>query len=310
MPEWTIIYFPISGVETWFGLPLIVAFMVSFFSSMVGISGAFLLLPFQMSVLGFTSPAVSATNLVFNLIAIPGGVWSYIREKRMVWPLTGIIVAGTLPGVLFGYHLRIVYLPDPAAFKLFVGCVLLYLGIRLLLPLWPGKKQTTAQSMQTIKNTPSPLPATPAKTVLPTCHSSMREIAFVYNDEIMRFNTLHMFLLALVVGVIGGMYGIGGGAIIAPFCVAVFRLPIHAIAGAALAGTLFTSVAGVLVYSLLPAPPGLSTAPDWMLGTLFGLGGIGGMYLGARCQKHIPQKILQSLLGSLLCFLAIRYITA
>jgi len=43
--------FPVSGVETWLWLPPLVAFFLSFFSSMVG-SGAFLLMPFHMSVLG------------------------------------------------------------------------------------------------------------------------------------------------------------------------------------------------------------------------------------------------------------------
>jgi len=33
---------------------------------MAGISGAFLLLPFQMSVLGFSTPSVSATNFLYN----------------------------------------------------------------------------------------------------------------------------------------------------------------------------------------------------------------------------------------------------
>lgn len=119
-----------------------------------------------------------------------------------------------------------------------------------------------------------------------------------------------MLLLAFVVGIIGGTYGIGGGAIIAPFCVAIFRLPVYTVAGAALAGTLITSVAGVALYSVLPAPPGTVTAPDWALGLLFGLGGVGGMYLGARCQKFVPQKILKLFLGGLLTVLAGQYIGA
>ena len=64
-------------------LPPVTAFVISFFTSMVGISGAFLLLPIQISFLGLTGPAVSATNLVFNLIAIPAGVYRYWREKRI-----------------------------------------------------------------------------------------------------------------------------------------------------------------------------------------------------------------------------------
>jgi len=125
-------YFPVSGIETPFWLPPLFAFVAAFFCSMGGVSGAFLLLPFQVSVLGYVTPSVSATNQVFNLVAIPSGVYRYIREGRMVWPLTWVIVLGTMPGVLIGAWLRVLYLPDPEAFKCFVGCVLLYVALRLI----------------------------------------------------------------------------------------------------------------------------------------------------------------------------------
>ncbi|MBW1936768.1 MAG: sulfite exporter TauE/SafE family protein [Deltaproteobacteria bacterium] len=38
-------------------------------------------------------------------------------------------------------------------------------------------------------------------------------------------------------GIISGTYGIGGGSIIAPFLIAIFGLPVYAIAGAALLST-------------------------------------------------------------------------
>jgi len=126
------ILFPVSGVKTNILLPPLIAMFISFFTSMAGISGAFLLLPFQMSVLKYTSPSVSATNFVFNIVATPSGVYRYIKEGRMAWPLTWIVIVGTLPGVFIGYYLRVIYLPDPKVFKLFVGCVLLYIGSRLL----------------------------------------------------------------------------------------------------------------------------------------------------------------------------------
>lgn len=126
------VLFPVSGVKTWIFLPPLVVFVVSSLTSMVGVSGAFILLPLQMSVHGFTSPAVSSTNFVFNIVAIPSGVYRYFRESRMAWPLTWIVILGTLPGVFIGYYLRILYLPDPRTFKLFVDLVLLYIGVRLL----------------------------------------------------------------------------------------------------------------------------------------------------------------------------------
>lgn len=76
-------HFPLFGVDTWFWLAPLVGMVLAFFCSMVGISGAFLLLPFQMSVMGLAGPATSATNLVFNLFATPGGVWRYWRDGRL-----------------------------------------------------------------------------------------------------------------------------------------------------------------------------------------------------------------------------------
>ena len=90
-----------------------------------------------------------------------------------------------------------------------------------------------------------------------------------------------MLVLALfVAGIIGGAYGIGGGAIIAPFCVAFFHLPVYSIAGATLMRRCITSVAGAVFFSVLPATQGISPMPDWPLGILFGIGGFIGMYLG------------------------------
>src|SRR4030043_1229520 len=125
-------YFETAGVEVAPWIPPLVALVVSFFTSMGGVSGAFLLLPFQMSFLNFTSPSVSATNFVFNIVAIPSGVYRYLKEGRMAWPLTWVVIAGTLPGVFIGYYIRVFYLPDPRPFKLFVGCVPLYIGVRLV----------------------------------------------------------------------------------------------------------------------------------------------------------------------------------
>jgi len=46
---------------------------------------------------------MSATNFVFNIVAIPSGVYRYLRGGRMAWPLTWVVIVGTLPGVIKGY---------------------------------------------------------------------------------------------------------------------------------------------------------------------------------------------------------------
>ena len=313
--------FSISGVTTNLLFPPLVAMVISFFTSMGGISGAFLLLPFQMSVLNYTAPSVSGTNHVFNIIAIPSGVYRYIKEGRMAWPLTWVVIAGTLPGVFIGYYLRVLYLPDPATFKLFVGCVLLYIGIRLFKDLFGGNKDRSAgakvleekfkaRAFEMRKEHHAKIAAgLPADAVVRTISVSLQKVEYEFWGERFSFNTLGMFALAFAVGIIGGAYGIGGGAIIAPFCVAFFQLPVYTIAGATLTGTLITSVAGALFFSVLPAARGVSPMPDWPLGVLFGVGGFAGMYLGAKTQKYMPQKFIKIFVGSAIIFLAIKYIT-
>jgi uncharacterized membrane protein YfcA len=113
------------------------------------------------------------------------------------------------------------------------------------------------------------------------------------------------------VGVVGGTYGIGGGAIVAPFLVAIFRLPVYTIAGATLFSSFATSVAGVVFYTLIApahAGAGLAVAPDWWLGGLFGIGGLAGTYCGARVQKYLPEKIVKAILALSITALAARYI--
>jgi len=313
--------FPISGVTTNLLLPPLISMVISFFTSMGGISGAFLLLPFQMSVLNYTAPSVSGTNHVFNIVAIPSGVYRYIKEGRMAWPLTWVVIAGTLPGVFIGYYLRVLCLPDPKTFKLFVGCVLLYVGIRLFKELLGGNKaqsagakaleekfNTRAAEMKKERNSKMTA-GIPADAVVRTISISLNKVEYEFWGERFSFNTIGMFALAFVVGIIGGAYGIGGGAIIAPFCVAFFHLPIYSIAGATLMGTFITSVAGALFFSVLPATQGVSPMPDWPLGILFGLGGFIGMYFGAKTQKYAPRKFIRIIVGAAILFPAIKFIT-
>ena len=283
--------FETAGIEVAPWLPPLVAFAISLCTSMGGVSGAFLLLPFQVSVLGFTSPAVSATNQVFNVVATPSGVYRYLREGRMVWPLAWVVVLGTLPGVAVGALLRILWLPDARDFKLFMAAVLLLIGLRL--------------ARDALRSGGPPEPGGGA--VVPVRVPG--RIAYTYGNGLYSARRGAVFAVAAVVGVIGGAYGIGGGAIIAPILVDVFALPVHTVAGAALLGTLVTSVAGVAFYHVAaPFFPHVAVAPDWGLGLLFGLGGAAGMYCGAWLQRFVPARALKLLLVLCLVGPAIGYV--
>jgi uncharacterized membrane protein YfcA len=107
-----------------------------------------------------------------------------------------------------------------------------------------------------------------------------------------------LLLLALGVGVVGGVYGIGGGSILSPILVGS-GMALATVAPAALASTFVTSIVGAITYAVLASFASGSIAPDWSIGIACGLGGLVGGYLGAVVQPYIPEKALRLLLGGL-----------
>jgi len=277
-----------------------VAFLVSALTAPAGVSGAFLLLPFQVSVLGFTSPAVSPTNLIYNIFAAPGGVYRYVREQRVVWPLAVVVVLGTLPGVFIGAVLRVTYLSTPGAFEAFMGLVLLYLGARLLYEVVARLESGGPWGDIRLRDA-----------AVEIVSLSPWRVAYGFGGKQHSFSIPAVFLLSLVVGVIGGIYSIGGGSIIAPFLVSVFGLPVYTVAGGTMIGTFITSVSGVAFYEILAATPlggKVAVGPDWLLGAVMGVGGLAGTYVGARLQRFMPDFWIRAILGTLVTLLALRYL--
>lgn len=288
------ITFQTAGIQTNAFLPPVVALVISFFTSMAGVSGAFLLLPFQISILGFTTPSVSATNFLYNVVGTPGGVVRYVKSKRMLWPLMACILSGSVPGVLIGYYLRVTLMPDPKTFKLFVGIVLLYVGWRLFIDLrhLPKKQKGKKAFGFQVKH----------------ISFSLKTIDFKFNGKDIHFQGTIVLLLGLIVGVISGIYGIGGGAIIAPFLVTFLGLPIYAVAGAVLAANFMTSLAGMIFYSTIPLNHGSGSPPDFLLGLLFGVGGLIGMYFGAKFQHRVPEATIKMILFGIILTVSGKYI--
>jgi hypothetical protein len=59
-----------------------------------------------------------------------------------------------------------------------------------------------------------------------------------------------VWALALVVGTLGGIYGIGGGSLLAPILLAM-GFSVYEVAPATLAATFLTSLVGIATYQVL-----------------------------------------------------------
>jgi uncharacterized membrane protein YfcA len=114
-------------------------------------------------------------------------------------------------------------------------------------------------------------------------------------------------ILAAAVGCVGGIYGLGGGSILAPILIGSGRRPAE-VAPAALAATFVTSVAGVITFTILSIHQHGSAAPDWPTGIALGAGGLAGAYTGARIQSRLPDVLIRRLVGILVVAIGARYL--
>ncbi|MFI5931131.1 sulfite exporter TauE/SafE family protein [Actinoplanes sp. NPDC051494] len=117
--------------------------LISVVTSPAGVSGAVFLLPVQLSILHVPSPAVTPTNLLFNVVAAPGALARYRRNGQLNGPLTRLLIAGTVPGVILGAIIRVFAVPGPQVFRLVAAAVLFPLGLwltgRALRPATPDR---------------------------------------------------------------------------------------------------------------------------------------------------------------------------
>jgi uncharacterized protein len=250
---------------------LVAAFAIATLATPAGISGAVLLLPFQVGVLGTPSPAVTPTNLLYNVVATPGALYRYWRQGQTGGRLAVVLVSGTLPGVIAGSIIRVELLPSAGVFDLVIAVVLTPLGIWLATSRPPGSDRS--------EHAPRAIP--PAA----------------------------LIALAAAVGCIGGIYGIGGGSILAPILIGTGRRASE-VAPAALASTFVTSVAGVATFAILALHQQGTVAPDWPTGIALGAGGLAGAYTGARIQARLPETAIRRIVGVLVVAIGARYLWA
>jgi uncharacterized protein len=249
---------------------LVAAYLIAVLATPAGVSGAVLLLPFQVSVLGTPSPAVTPTNLLYNVVAVPGALYRYWRQGQRGGRLALLLIAGTVPGVVAGSAIRVELLPGPRVFSLVVAAVLLPLGTWIA-----GTRPSPAGGIRDRSGRFFPAPV--------------------------------LIVLASAVGCVGGIYGIGGGSILAPALIGEGRPPAE-VAPAALASTFVTSIAGVITFTILSIHQHATIAPDWPTGIALGAGGLAGAYTGARIQTRLPDLLIRRVLGVLVVVIGARYL--
>jgi uncharacterized membrane protein YfcA len=102
--------------------------------------------------------------------------------------------------------------------------------------------------------------------------------------------------LGAVVGFMSGLFGVGGGMVLVPAQVTIFRIPLKRAVGNSLCGVLLTGLSGLATHLAMGHV-------DWRQGLVLVVGGLAGIQVGTRAMHKTPSATLRVALAVFL-FLA------
>ena len=230
----------------------VAGFVIATITSPVGVSGVVFLLPVQLSVFNVPNPQVTPTNLLYNVLSGPGALIRYVRQGQLRGPLARSMVLGSAP--------RRRHRGRSA-----------------------GLRRQRPERLQTHRR---------GRALAHRCgHPVANRSGSDSSNEETPPSKGTISVAAFLVGIVGGIYGIGGGSILGPILVAS-GMALSQVAPAALASTFVTSVVGGRHLCVAAGEVVWIHRPR--LATLViacGLGGLVGGYLGASLYVMIARAV-------------------
>jgi uncharacterized membrane protein YfcA len=104
-----------------------------------------------------------------------------------------------------------------------------------------------------------------------------------------------------LIGFAGALLGIGGGFIIVPVLLYVFRVPTAVVIGTSQFQILWTTVSGTILHAVA------NHAVDIVLALLLIIGGVFGAQFGARAGRHLRADVFRFLLSLLILGVGLRF---
>ncbi|MFH1074626.1 MAG: sulfite exporter TauE/SafE family protein [Candidatus Firestonebacteria bacterium] len=119
----------------------------------------------------------------------------------------------------------------------------------------------------------------------------------------MKKNWRGYLALGIVAGFLSGLCGIGGGVVMIPALLFMFKLSVHAAAATSLAVIMPTAFLGSVRNAFSAA-----MTPDWGAFLLISAGAVPFAYFGAHLMHKVSQEKLKKLLGIILLLTSIKMI--
>jgi uncharacterized membrane protein YfcA len=273
---------PECDVELWH--LLLLGFSAGYAMALVGGATGLVSLPYNMSVLGFSTIHVSPTVQLETFLNPFGALLGFRRSGQWNLDFALPLCAGAAAGAIIGPLVRVGLLPDPVPFKAAVGVALIFVAAQMLYRVF-ARPSPVAQ----------PGPGDPRITTLAV---GWRHLEIGFGAERRRMSVPGLLILGAGVGVIGTTLGVGGGFLLVPILAEYYRLPMRVIVAASIPFVIVLSAVGLFSFNVtVPWLTGRHVPTEWAWGFFTGGAAVLGSWLATHSQRHIPEKFLRAVLG-------------
>lgn len=285
------LYLPIAELSLNLFLLLGMGGAIGFISGLFGVGGGFLLTPLLIFV-GIPAPVAVATSSVHLAASSVTSTLAYWRRNALDLKLGVVLTAGGLFGTLVGVmffnqmrklgHLDLVITLSYVTLLMSVGSLMFVESVGAALDRHRGRppKPATAGGADWARRFP---------------------LRVHFERSKMTVSLIPLILLGAVIGFVGTVLGIGGGFLVVPALIYLFRVPTSVVVGTSLFQILVTMCAATFFHAVV------TQSVDIVLGLTLVVGGVIGAQFGTRAGQALKGEQFRLLLAVLILIVGVRF---
>ncbi|SDK07390.1 sulfite exporter TauE/SafE family protein [Sediminibacillus albus] len=264
-------------------LSVLIGFLTAFIGSIAGLGGGIILVPSLLLLsqlldsFSWASPQniVGISLLVMVFTGLSSSI-AYMKKGRVDYRSGVIFLSGSIPGGILGSWLNQFVSED--VFSLYFGILMLLMSGMFFI-----KKKTPV-----LKRQEQP-------------KGVQREVLLEGKRYYYSYSLFGAIAISVAVGILSGMFGIGGGSLIVPAMILLFGFPAHIATATSMFMILFLSLISSSTHIFLGHIP-------WQYVWLFIPGAWIGGTLGAKVNQLLKGQTVEWILRILLVIIGIRLI--
>ncbi len=263
------IYLPIAELPLSLFLLLGMGAAVGFIAGLFGVGGGFLLTPFLIFI-GVPAPVAVATSSVHIAASSVTGALTYWRRQALDIHLGAVLIVGgvigTVLGVMFFNQMRrlgfldVIITMSYVTLLMSIGCLMFVESIGAMME----SRKRGAASLSPVKPPPD------------MAWHQRFPFHMHFARSKLTTSVIPVVGLGTIIGFIGTVLGIGGGFLVVPALIYLFRIPTNVVVGTSLLQIVVTMIVGIFLHATI------SQAVDVILGLVLVIGGVVGAQFGVR----------------------------